>query len=166
MLAYRKCAGAPWATAMNFRQVGQLGEDGLISQRDVYDSMVSERAHGRDDGGFLTASQGTGRYENTGVLAPIRSGLPLLTRRVPERFPLRREIPVTGRNAEEKSVVLGEDTGADEGDVRRLARGVHLGKDLLRESFLHPAKILVRSHVKSKERQLSAQGNCCFRAEE
>lgn len=105
--------------------------------------MVSERAQGCDGGGFLTPSQSAGGYEHPGILAPIRSRLPLLTGMVPECFPLGREVPVTSRNAKEKTVIFGKNTGIDKRDIWRLARGVHLGKHLLRKSFLYPTHMLV-----------------------
>ena len=102
---------------MNFRQIGQRGEDSLISQRDIDDTMVSERAQGCDGCGFLTSSQRGGGYENAGILAPVRSGLPLLTGLIPECLPLGRKVSVPGRNPEEKPVILCKDTWVDEGDI-------------------------------------------------
>lgn len=113
--------------------------------------MVSERAQGSDDGGFLTAARSSGGYENPGILAPIRSALPFLARGVPEGLPLRREISVTGRNAQEKAIIALKDVGSDQGNIRRLARGVHLGQHFLRKGLLHPTEVLVRSHQRQQE---------------
>lgn len=135
---------------MDLRQIGQRGEDSLISQRDIDDAMVSERAQGCDGGRFLSASLSAGGNENPGILAPIPSGLPEMARAVPECLPLRRKVAITGRNAKEKTVISCKDIGGDEGNIWRLARSVHLGKHLLRESFLHSAEILIRSYVKLK----------------
>lgn len=135
---YSKGARTPWATATNFRHVAQDGEDGLVSQRYIDNPMVSERAQGSNDGGFLTSARSRGGYENPGILAPIRSALPFLARGVPEGLPLRRKIPVTGRNAKEKAIIALKDVRGDQGNIRRLARGVQLGKHFLREGLLHP----------------------------
>ena len=103
---YSECAGAPRATAVDFRQIGQRGKDSLISQRDIDDTMVRERAQRCEGGRFLASSQRGGGDENAGILAPIGSGLPLLTGVVPEGLPLGRKVPVTSGDSEEKSIVL------------------------------------------------------------
>lgn len=52
-------------------------------------------------------------------------------------LPLGREVSVTGGDAEEVGVVLGEIIWGDNGEVR-LRRCVHLVQDLLRQSFGYP----------------------------
>lgn len=146
-LTHGKRACAPWATTVNFGQIGQRGEDRLISQRDKDDTMMGQRAQGCQGGGFLASSQGAGGDENPGILAPICSGLPLLTGVVPECLPLSRKVPVASGNAQEKTIIFRKSSGIDEGNIFRLARGIHLGKHLLRKSFLHPAETLFRPHM-------------------
>lgn len=68
--------------------------------------MVSQSAQSGDDGRLLATAGGGCADEDAGILAPVAARLPLLTGGVPEGFPLRREVTVTGRDAEEEAVVL------------------------------------------------------------
>lgn len=106
--------------------------------------MVSESAHGGDSSGFLATTEGTGRDEQTSILAPETTSGPDAASLVPEGLPLRREVTVTGGNAEEEGIVLEQGLGLNDG-VAGLARSVHLGQDILGESLLNPERSLSAS---------------------
>lgn len=57
--------------------------------------MVRERAHGSQSSALLASAHCAGRNEQTSVLAPKGTGLPLPTSRVPESLPLSWEVAVT-----------------------------------------------------------------------
>lgn len=122
---------------MDLLKVGKEGEGGLVTQRDVDEAVVSESAHGGNDGGLLTTTHGTGGNEDTGVLAPVATGGPDGAGLVPEGLPLSREVTVTGGDTEENGIVLQEIGGLNNG-VAGLGGGVHLGQNLLRESLADP----------------------------
>lgn len=132
---YGKGPSAPWATTTDLGQVGEQGEGSLVSERDVDDTVMSKCAQSIDNSGFLSSSCGRGRDKDAGIFTPIASGLPLLTGRIPECFPLRREISVTGGDTKQEAVVRLESIGGGERDIRVLGGRVHLGKHFLREGF-------------------------------
>ena len=52
-------------------------------------------------------------------------------------LPLSWEVTVTGRDAKEETIVALKGIGTwEDGDVRGLGRGVHLGQNLIREGLL------------------------------
>ena len=118
--------------------------------------MVDESAQGVDRCRLLSAAGGAGGDEDTRVLARERTGCPEAAGGVPERLVLRREVAVTGGDAEDEAerastrcryrrkvqrghlrVELRELLSADDGVVG-LARSVHLGEDLLRKGLGQP----------------------------
>jgi hypothetical protein len=76
-------------------QVGKHGESGLVSKGNVDETVVHERAHASNSSGLLSAAEGTGGDENTGVLAPEATLLPLLAGLVPEGLELCGEVAYT-----------------------------------------------------------------------
>ena len=99
--------------------------------------MVRKRAHGSNHGALLASAGSGGRDEDAAVFAPVRALLPLLARVIEEGLPLRGEIAVAGRDAEEEGVVGLQGLGRGEGDRRVLPRGVHLLEHLLGQRLLH-----------------------------
>ena len=134
---YSEGTSAPWATTSDFTQVGQKGKRGLVAQRHVDDAVVSQGAHGRDSGAFLTSTKTGGRDEKPGHFAPVGASSPLATGLVPESFPLSGEVAVTGGDTEEEGVVRFKNFGFDERDRLVLTGGIHLGKNFLRKSFFN-----------------------------
>lgn len=129
--------GTPRRTTTDFSEVGLDFKGGLVTERDVDDAVVGESAHGGDASGLLAATDGSSADEETGVLAPERTVLPLATSLVPESLELRGVVAVTGGDTEEEGVVLLEDLRVGEDGVTSLlGRSVHLGENLLRERFL------------------------------
>lgn len=137
MVAYSESTGTPGAATVDLVEVGQLAEDGLVAERDVDETVVSEGAHGRKSSGLLTTTLGTGGDEETGILAPVATGSPDSTGLVPESLPLGREVTVTGGDTEENSIILEQSLGLDDG-VAGLGRSVHLSQDLLRKRLSDP----------------------------
>ena len=90
-----------------------------------------------DDGGFLPTSRRGRGHEDAGELAPVASGLPLPAGGIPERLPLRREIAVASRDAQQEGVVAFKDFRGDEWDFGRLGGGVHQGEHFLRKVLFH-----------------------------
>lgn len=134
---YGEGAGTPGAATTDLRVVTEEVEGGLVAEGNVYDTVVSESAHGGERGALLSTTLGGGRDEQTSVLAPEGTSLPLATGLVPEGAPLGREVAVAGGDTEEEGIVLLEDGGVGEGgDGAILGRGVHLGEDLLGEGLL------------------------------
>lgn len=131
--------GTPGATTVDLAEVGQLGEGGLVAQRDVEETVVSKGAHGSKGSGLLATTGGTGRDEETSILAPVATGSPDTSGLVPEGLPLGGEVTVASGDTEEDGIVLQEGIGLRNG-VARLGRGVHLGQDLIRESLSNPAR--------------------------
>lgn len=69
---------------MNVVEGSQLSKVVLVSEGDVDNTVVSERGHGSDGGGFLSSSLSSSGHEQTSVLAPESSGSPETTSLVPE----------------------------------------------------------------------------------
>jgi hypothetical protein len=67
--------------------------------------------------------------EQANILTPKATRRPLLAGRVPEGFPLSREIPKTGWDAEEERVIFLKRDGVD-GWVGGFGTCVELGEDL------------------------------------
>lgn len=96
---------------MNLIKVGELSKSVLVTQWHVEETMVAQSRHGSESGALLSTTLGTGSDEETGVFAPVGTGLPLTTGGVPEGLPLRGEVSVTSGDAEEEGVVLLESLG-------------------------------------------------------
>lgn len=122
--------GTPGATSVDLLQVGQLTEGGLVTQRDVEETVVSEGAHGSNGSGLLTTTEGTGGDEKTGILAPVTTSGPDTTGLVPEGLPLGREVTIASRDTEQNGIVLQQSVGLSNG-VAGLGGSVHLGQDLI-----------------------------------
>lgn len=105
----------PGATTVDLAQAGQLGEGGLVAQRDVEEAVVSKGAHGSKGSGLLATTEGTGRDEETGILAPVATSGPDTTGLVPEGLPLGGEVAVASRDTEEDGIVLQEVIGLRDG---------------------------------------------------
>lgn len=119
---------------MNLVEVGQLGEDGLVAERNVDETVVGEGAHGSKAGGLLTTTLGTGGNEETSVLAPVATGGPDTTSAVPEGLPLSGEVTVASGDTEENGVVLKEGVGLSNG-VAGLGGSVHLSQNIVGEGL-------------------------------
>jgi hypothetical protein len=126
---------------VDLREVGELAERVLVSERNEGETVVSQSAHGGEGSGFLTTTGGTSGNEDTGRLAPVTTASPDTTGLVPEGLPLGGEVSVTGGDTEEDGVVLEESVGLGDGVVT-LWGSVHLGQDLLGESLGDPVRRL------------------------
>lgn len=127
-----KGTSAPGGATVNLVQIGKVGECGLVAQWHVDEAVVGEGAHGSQAGALLATTLSTGGDEETSVLAPEASLLPLLASPVPESLELGGEVSVTGRDTEEDTVELLEDRGVlKDGDIGSLGAGVHLLEDFL-----------------------------------
>jgi len=106
-------SGTPRAPSMNLLHIIQLRERVLIPQRYIDDTVVSESAQGVLDRLFLTASLSCHCDEDAGVFAGESTGSPESTGRVPKSLPLSGKVSEPTGDAEEESVVGGEDLGRD-----------------------------------------------------
>ena len=140
---YSKGTSTPGATTVDLVQVGQLTEGGLVAQRNVDQAVVGKSTHGSESSGLLATTQGTGRDEETGVLAPVATSGPDTTGLVPEGPPLSGEVTVAGGDTEEESIVSGELVRSHHG-VGGLGGSVHLGQDILGEGLGDPIARRVR----------------------
>lgn len=110
--------------------------------------MVGKGAHGSKAGALLATTLGAGGNEETGVLAPEASLLPLLASLVPEGLELGGEVAVTCGDTEEDTVKLLEDGWVvDDGHIG-LGGGVHLLEDLLGKCLGDPATWLVHGYTR------------------
>ena len=97
--------------------------------------MMGHSAHRSNGRAFLSTAHRTSANEQTRILPPVRTRLPLATSTVPEGLPLRREVAVSCRNAEEEGIVLLERLCVGGRDALVFRRGVHLLQDFLGEGF-------------------------------
>jgi len=134
-ITHSESTSTPSTATPHFVKGNEVLERGRIAQRHEDDTMMRKGAHGRKCGTLLASSLRGSRDEETGVLAPVATGLPLLAGRVPEGLPLGGEVAVTGGDAEEEGVVFLELLGGDERDGVGLTGSVHLAEDFLRESL-------------------------------
>jgi hypothetical protein len=133
---YGEGTSAPSATTADLAVVTKEVEGGLVAERNVDDTVVSESAHGSESSALLSTTLGAGADEEAGVLAPEATGLPLTAGAVPEGPPLRGEVAIAGGNAHQEGIVLLEDRRiADLGDGGVLGGSVHLGQDIVGESL-------------------------------
>lgn len=117
----------------------RLTEGVFVSKRHIDEAVVSERRHGSNGGGFLTASLSAGGDEKPGELLSIRSLGPLLASLVPEGLPLGGEVSVSSGNSKQDSVVFLEHSRVGENlDVGGLGGSVHLSEDVLGKSLCNP----------------------------
>lgn len=139
---YGEGAGTPGAAATDLGVVAEKVEGSLVAERHVDDTVVSESAHGSDSGALLSTTLSGGGDEETSVLAPEGTGLPLAAGLVPECAPLGGEVAVASGNAHQEGIVLLENAGVREsGDGVVLLGGVHLGQNLLGESLLDAVQV-------------------------
>lgn len=139
---YSESTSTPGATTVDLLEVGKERECSLVAERNVEETVVGEGAHGSDSSGLLATTEGTGRDEETGVLAPEATSSPDATGAVPEGLPLGGEVAVAGGDTQKESIVLLEDGGVGEGgDGVVLGRGVHLVENLLRQGLLDAVEV-------------------------
>jgi hypothetical protein len=100
-----ECASAPWGATSDLVDIGEDVECGLVSKGDVDETVVGEGGEGGNRSGFLPTSNGSSGDEDTCVLAPEGTGLPLTAGLVPEGLPLGGEVTVTSGNAKEEAIV-------------------------------------------------------------
>jgi len=113
VISTSKTSGAPRAPSMNLLHTVQLREHVLVPQRHEDDAMVNKSTQGALDRLFLTTSLSSDRNENPGILSSEGTFGPESTGRVPKRPPLSGGVSVSSRDAEEESVVGGEDFWRD-----------------------------------------------------
>ena len=109
--------------------------------------MVSQRRHGSNNSTLLAATRRACRNKNARclgcqcrfeqlskagltVFTPVGARPPLTSGRVPESLPLRREVAVTSRNAEEEGIVFLQDFCVGDWNIG-FGRGVHFREDFL-----------------------------------
>lgn len=144
---------------MDLSQVGDVGEGLGVAEGNVDDAVVSQGGHGGEGSGLLTTAGSSSGDEETGLLAPVTAGGPDSTGHVPEGLyqntlsvlfpsvhtlirscttylPLSGEVSISGGNAKQETVVLGEGLGIlEDGDIAGLGRSVHLREDFLGQSL-------------------------------
>lgn len=133
---YREGPRTPRRTTVHLVEIGELAKGGLVSQRHIDHAVMSERAHGRNASGLLSSTDAGGGNEQSGVLAPEATLLPLGAGGVEEGFPLSGEVAVAGGDTEQDAVVLLEFGRCDDRDGRILRWGIHLLEDFLRQGLL------------------------------
>lgn len=139
---YGEGTSAPWRATADLRVITEERKDSLVAQRHVDETVVRKRAHGIHSSALLPTAHSGSRHEQTRVLAPQGTGLPLAAGLVPEGLPLGREVAVSGRDAEEEGVVLLEGFWvAERGDLAGFGRGVHLGQDVFGERLFDAVEV-------------------------
>jgi hypothetical protein len=134
---YREGTSTPSTTTTNLREIGKDWEDSLVAQWHVDDTMMGQSRHGSDASALLATTESTCAHEQTGILAPESTLLPLATSRIPEGLPLSWEIAVSGGDAEEEGIVLLKLAWVLDGwDAVVLWWSVHLLEDLSWECLL------------------------------
>lgn len=132
--AYSKSPSTPRATTSNFIDVHQQGHHSLVSQRNVDESMMGQRTHRSEVGRLLSTAWSSRRDKETNIFAPVTARSPNTHCFVPERFPLGREIPITGWDSHQDSIVFQKHIWFSN-RVGRLRRRMHLIEDFLGEGF-------------------------------
>ena len=79
-----------------------------IAKRNIDDAVVGKSTHRSHGGTLLSTAHGRRRDEDTGILVVVAALLPLSAGLVPEGLPLRREVAVSGWDAQQESVILFE----------------------------------------------------------
>jgi len=113
IISTTKGSGTPRGPSMNLLHIRQLGEDGLVPQRHVVDTVVNQSAQGVLNGLFLAASLAPHSDENPSIFSGERTFGPEPAGRVPESLPLSGEVSESSGDAEEEPVVGGEDLWRD-----------------------------------------------------
>lgn len=137
MKTYSKGTGTPWRTTTDLGERGKEGEGVLVSERNVDDSVMGEGRDRVESSNFLPTTLPTGGNEKTGVFPRESTGSPETTGGVDERFPLGREVSVTGGDTEEESIVRFQDFGSDDG-IGGLRSSIHLLENLFGKSLSDP----------------------------
>jgi hypothetical protein len=127
---------------MDFIQVHEARESVFVSQWDKVDAMVNECRETIDYSRLLSTTGRPGGDERAREFAVEGTGTPELTGRVPEGFPLRGEVAITGGYAKEEGVIIGE-LGHLKNGVGGLGRCVHLVEDFLWEGLANSGGMLV-----------------------
>lgn len=135
--SYSKGTGTPWRTTADLSDIGKEREGMLVSEWNIDDSVVSESRDRVESSDLLPTTLATGRDEETSVFARKSTRSPETTSGIDERFPLGREISVTGRDTKEESVVRFQDFGSDDW-VAGLGSSIHLFEDLFGKGLSDP----------------------------
>ena len=139
---YGESTSTPWSTTTDLRNIAKKGKDGLVPKRDVDHTVVRKRAHGSNSRALLSTAHSTSGDEQTRVLAPKATILPLAASLIPEDLPLSGEVAVPGRDTEEEGVVLLHCLWVRERrDFVGFGRDVHLGQDVFGERFLDAVEV-------------------------
>ena len=138
-MTYGKGTGTPGATTVDLLEVREQRKGGLVTQRDVKETVVSKGTHGTEAGRLLATTKGTGRDEQTGVLAQEATRCPDATGAVPEGLPLRGEVTVPSGDTEENGIVRQELVGSRDG-VGGLGGSMHLSENIFWEGLLDPVQ--------------------------
>ena len=123
---------------MDLGQVRELPEGVLVPERHIDDPVVRERREGAQRGDLLPTAGRARRDEHARVLGVQRARAPQLPGRVPEGLPLRGEVTVARRDAEDERVVVGEVPRLEDG-VCGLRGRMHFGENFCGERLLDPA---------------------------
>ena len=99
---------------------------------------MDKGGHGGNSCGLLPTTRGCSADEHPEVFPVESTRLPELAESIDEGLPLCRKVAVTGGNAKEEGVILGQDFGGGERDVLFLTRSVHLREDFLWEGLFDP----------------------------
>lgn len=95
-------------TTVNLSQVGQLGEDVLVAERNEDDPVVTQGRESGVDSHLLTSTRRTGGNEDTGVLSGESTRGPETTGSIPEDL---RRISVS------VSIILSNRRGDESGTI-------------------------------------------------
>jgi hypothetical protein len=83
---------------MNLFEIGKLWEDGLVTERDIDDAVVSEGRHSGNRSRLLSSAWCASAHEQTGILSPVSACTPDTASLVPKRLPLRGKIAVSKKS--------------------------------------------------------------------
>lgn len=125
---------------MDLVKVGELGENILVTKRNIDDTVVGQCGERVEDSNFLATTGGTSCNVDTGKLAVESTLSPKATGGVPERLPLGREVTVTGGDTKDVGIVLLKSLWGGN-RVARLGGSVDQGEKLGRESLGDLVKI-------------------------
>jgi len=88
-------------------------------------SVMCQSRERSNDSALLSTTGRRARDEDAGIFAPVSTGTPLASGRVPEGLPLSWEVTITGGNAEQECIVALESLGIGDWNIG-LGRSVHL----------------------------------------
>ena len=80
---HSKGSSTPRRTTTDLGVVGEDSEGGLVSKRNVDDTVVSEGAQSGNSSALLSTTLGSGANEETSVFTPVSTSAPLLSGGVP-----------------------------------------------------------------------------------